>query len=44
VRLSGEGSYRGVFSGMELTLQNSGALAFPPGFAEMFVRDEAAPR
>lgn len=44
VRLSGEGSYRGVFSGMKLTLENSGALAFPPGFAELFVREGTAPR
>lgn len=31
-----------VQSGMELTLGDSGALGFPPEFAELFVREEPA--
>jgi hypothetical protein len=42
--LSGAGRYRGVYSGMELTLENSGKIELPAGFAELFVREEAAPR
>jgi beta-galactosidase len=42
--LSGTGRYRGVYSGMELMLENAGTLRLPPDFAELFVREETAPR
>jgi hypothetical protein len=38
------GRYRGVYSGMELMLENAGTLRLPPDFAELFVREETAPR
>jgi hypothetical protein len=38
-RFAGAGRYRGVFSGMELSLENSEPVAFPPAFAELFVRE-----
>ena len=42
--LSGAGRYWGVFSGMELMLENSEKFELPTGFAELFVREETAPR
>lgn len=38
-KLSGSGSYRGVFSGMELKLANPASIVLPPDFAELFVRE-----
>ncbi|MEJ7586882.1 MAG: alpha-amylase family protein [Ferruginibacter sp.] len=38
VSLSGEGTYKGLFTGMQLALKSDTKLELPPGFIDLFVR------